>query len=95
MVLNLKRIDEQWFQAGNYVMVPARDVVQFSIEVIQRSAEKKRKAEKKLRKKGEEMTSYSELSDEKLLEQLNKTAQALCARGYYMQAIVTLEKGEK
>jgi hypothetical protein len=51
MVLNLKRIDEQWFKAGNYVMIPAMDVVQFSIEVIQRSAEKKRKAEKKLRKK--------------------------------------------
>jgi hypothetical protein len=51
MTLNLKRIDEQWYSAGNYGMVPARDVVEFSIKVIQRGAEKNRKAEKKLRKK--------------------------------------------
>jgi hypothetical protein len=51
MTLNLKRIDEQWFAAGNYVRIPARDVVEFSIEVIQRDAEKKRKIEKKLRRK--------------------------------------------
>jgi len=49
--MNLNRINNQWVANGRYAMIPASDVIHYAITILQHDAEKKRKAEKKLRRK--------------------------------------------
>jgi hypothetical protein len=49
--MNLKRVDDDWYDYGDFIRVPKRDIVQFSIGLIQDDARRRTRIEINARKR--------------------------------------------
>lgn len=50
---SLRRVDAEWYDYEEFVRIPVKNVVSFSVGLLQADARKKMRAEIKARKKGE------------------------------------------